>query len=181
MVLCKQMTRELTHTTKRDSSDSRTACFDFQADSKLSPHCPDRVGESNLQGARSASPRIGRNLSTTVAAPQPGGAFQSKWTRRSRPWNASVPATVVASLVIETRQVGPPRLRPNHPPFSRSDWHDYGVAARGAADPAESDDSMIKTFSGGEEPETVAGRSFGEPRQHAGRKASRIHGSPVRD
>jgi len=171
MILCKQMDNQLTKTS-RYSSDPRITCFDSHADSKRAPTLQERVGESNHQGAQSGIAQIGRVCSTTVAAPQAGGAFQSKWTRKTRPWNVSTPATVVASRppgfddrVTEGSKeaahseddprfesqavikIGRPRVTrdpwgshsgesqkmreawrtlPNHPPFSKPDWHDYG-------------------------------------------------------
>ena len=111
MVLCEQMDNELTTTTDQNSTDPRIACFDSRSNSKLtSQHsvsaqsgAPQRVGDSNHQGAPSGSAPIGRVCPTTVAAPQQGGASHSKWTRRTRPWNASTPATVVASLIAGPR------------------------------------------------------------------------------
>ena len=111
MVLCEQMDNELTKTADQNSTDPQIACFDSRSNSKLtSQHsapvqsgAPQRVGDSNHQGAPSGSAPIGRVCPTTVAAPQQGGASHSKWTRRTRPWNASTPATVVTSFVAGPR------------------------------------------------------------------------------
>ena len=100
------MQRKLT-TTKQDSSDPRIACFLSHADSKL-PHTPhERVGDSKHQGTQSGfnNPTQTQQGSeegwpTAVAASHPAGAFQSKWTRKTLPWNANVPATVVAPIGI---------------------------------------------------------------------------------
>jgi hypothetical protein len=37
----------------------------------------------------------------TVVAARTGGASQSKWARETRPWNANLQTTVVASFGIE--------------------------------------------------------------------------------
>jgi hypothetical protein len=161
MFLCEQMDSKLTKTS-RDSSGPRIACFHSHADSKRAPTLSEPVGESNHQGAQSGFAQIGRVRSTTVAAPQAGGAFQSKWTRKTRPWNVSTPATVVASrppgfddrVTEGSNEAAHPedgprfqchavikigcsrvndsdekratlRTLPNHPPFSKPDWHDY--------------------------------------------------------
>ena len=58
---------------------------------------PQRFHRSHHQGPQSGIARIGRIRATTVAALQTGGASQSKWARRSRPWNTSTSTTVVAS------------------------------------------------------------------------------------
>lgn len=85
---------ELTRSTS-DSSHRQTACADRQ-DGSFPP--PGRARRSDHQGTRSGFARIGRIRATTVVALRTGGASQSKWARRSRPWNASTPTAVVASL-----------------------------------------------------------------------------------
>ena len=109
MFLCKQMDQELTTTTttKRNSSEARNACFDSRSDGVANQaHNTQRrarmaathkqVGESNQQGAQSGVSPIGRACTTTVTAPQQGGASPSRWTRKTRPWNASTPVAVVS-------------------------------------------------------------------------------------
>ena len=111
MVRCEQMDRTRTNTTLGTPADPRIACSDFRSDSKpttttsasradeTSPHgAPQRVGESDHQGARIRNARISGFLQATAAARLGGGASPSKWTRRTRPWNASTPAAVVDSF-----------------------------------------------------------------------------------
>ncbi len=81
--------------TTLDSPRRRTARIDRQDESLRSPQ---RFHRSHHQGPQSGIARIGRIRATTVAALQTGGASQSKWARRSRPWNVSTSTTVVASL-----------------------------------------------------------------------------------
>lgn len=147
------------------SLEHRITCFGIHTGSDLlrqnateSP--PQRAWLSDHQGARSVAARIERAWPATVVAPQTGGASQSKWTRKSRPWNASRPTTVAASddRGRSSREAGVERID--------------GLAS-------EMQRSVEPTFSGGEEPETMAGRPEGKPCNHAVRKGSRIHGSPV--
>ena len=91
------MDKKLT-TTDRKPSDYRIACSDYHSDSSAPPK---RVRESDHQGAQSGCVQIGSIWSTTVVAPRTGGASRSKWTRKTRPWNASLRATVVATVKIE--------------------------------------------------------------------------------
>ncbi len=120
------MTNQLTRS-ERNSNDARKACFNSQA---LSISGNQRERELNHQGARSATPHTHvakRVRPTTVATAQPGGASSSKWTRKTRPWNVSMPTTVVASFSVEafaqTRAGSDgPKSLPNHPPFSSPEW-----------------------------------------------------------
>ena len=111
MVRCEQMDRTRTNTTNGNPNDPRTACSDFRSDSKpvtTTPAgrsddpsqigVPQRVGESDHQGARVRTARINGFRKATAAARLGGGASPSKWTRRTRPWNASTPAAVVDSF-----------------------------------------------------------------------------------
>ena len=79
-------------------SDYRIACSDYHSDS-IAPH--KRVRELDHQGAQSGSFQIGSIWSATVVAPRTGGASQSKRTRKTRPWNTSLRAAVVATISIE--------------------------------------------------------------------------------
>ena len=90
------MDKKLT-TTQQKTFDSRIVYSDARSDSAITPPTPQPVGTSNIQGTRFASLGVESVWPTTVVAPQPGGAPSSKWTRKTRPWNASLPTTVVAS------------------------------------------------------------------------------------
>lgn len=94
------MDKELTKTDVK-SSDHRIACADDQTNSPIPPN---RARKSDHQGAQFGCPQIGSIWSTTVVALRIGGASRSKWTRKTRPWNASLRATVVASISIEEPQ-----------------------------------------------------------------------------
>jgi hypothetical protein len=61
----------------------------------------DRARESDHQGAQFQRLSFGRCWPTTVVALRTGGALHSKWTRKTRPWNARLQTTVVASIPIE--------------------------------------------------------------------------------
>ncbi len=103
-------------TTEQESFDFRIACSVSHTGSPASHPHPQRAGATDLQGARFESAQIERYLPTTVAARQPGGAFHSKWTRKTRPWNASLSATVVASIEVEIEEEDPrePEFIPVH-------------------------------------------------------------------
>jgi hypothetical protein len=45
--------------------------------------------------------KIGKFPPATVVAARTGGASQSKWARKTRPWNANLQTTVVACFEIE--------------------------------------------------------------------------------
>lgn len=100
----------------------------FQLSDPLDFRKPTRERELNLQGARSDPPHTrvtNRVRPTTAAAAQPGGASSSKWTRKTRPWNVSMPTAVVASFSAEAFAqaiFGGPKTLPNHPPLPRSSW-----------------------------------------------------------
>lgn len=106
---CGQMERELTTTETQSTSGIRIACSDLRSDSwEAQPMYaeaqapvespPERVGRSDHQGARSGNPLSGSLPPTTAVGPQAGGASPSKWTRKTRPWNASTPMAVVDPL-----------------------------------------------------------------------------------
>ena len=150
------MDRDRTNTTHEEPADPRIACSDSRSDSRSSRAmktgrhdatssigAPRRVGESDHQGARAGETRKDGSRKATAVARLKGGASPSKWTRRTRPWNASTPTAVVDSFHAGPR-------------------------------------SALEVYSGGEVPEAGAGESIGGTRQHAVRKGSRIHGSPVR-
>ena len=150
------MAHELTTATEREPSGPRIACSDSRSAStptntasparladRRTARAPERVGESDHQGAWIRSARTSEFFSTTAAVMPGGGASQSKWTRRTRPRNASI-----STAVVDLFHAGPR--------------------------------SALEVYSGGEAPEPMAGGSLGEPRRHAVRKDSRIHGSPVR-
>ena len=85
----------------RKSSDDRMACSDDPSGSTTPPSSPDRARESDHQGAQNRCAPIGRIWPTTIVAPCTGGASQSKWTRKTQPWNMSLRTTVVAFISIE--------------------------------------------------------------------------------
>ncbi len=109
------MSEKLTNT-ELETSENRTARTDYQcgsgshqgSDNRHGPRChpdsltpPSRARQSDHQGAQFASVRLGRYSPATVVALRTGGASRSKWTRKTRPWNASLRTTVVASIRIE--------------------------------------------------------------------------------
>ena len=93
------MRKKLTNGTK-NSFEHRSVCSSGSPPSALDPR---RARPLERQGERSTPPReavqtasFERVRSAAVVASRAGGASQSKWTRRSRPWNASMPTAVVA-------------------------------------------------------------------------------------
>jgi hypothetical protein len=100
-----KMRKKLTNGTK-NSFEHRSVCSSGSPPSALDPR---RARPLERQGERSIPPReavqtasFERVRSAAVVASRAGGASQSKWTRRSRPWNASMPAAVVAPYSILT-------------------------------------------------------------------------------
>lgn len=91
------MDKELTEIDKK-SSDIGIVCSNDRAGSTPPPS---RVEKLDHQGARFRCTQIGSIWPATVAAPRTGGASQSKWARKTRPWNASLRVTVVAFISIE--------------------------------------------------------------------------------
>ena len=158
---------ELT-TTKKKTSDFRIACFESCADSKTPLHLVKRVGDSDIQGTKSGLPKIEVRWMTTVVAPQPEGAFSSKWTRKTRPWNASLPTTVVASAkayertFVSVDEFGPSDVEylENHPPYSLPDFRIRGV--RGV----RGEGALMRSLAQGRSPVNDAG---GERREIQGR------------
>ena len=77
---------------------------------------------------------------TTVVAPQSGGAPPSKWTRKTRPWIASLPTAVVSSMNLygitsgEHDNTDPTDTEStsNHPPHSLPDWSADGTRGEGS-------------------------------------------------
>jgi len=140
------MDKKLT-TTEKKSFDFRIVCADARADSSTVPPSPQRVGASDSQGTRFGSTEVGSTWPTTVVAPQAGGAPSSKWTRRTRPWNASLPTTVVASTnAFEKPDESDPtdaEFLANHPPYSLPEWRPHGVRGEGALMT-----SVARSFSG---------------------------------
>lgn len=105
------MDRDRTNTTHEDPADPRIACSDFRSgsrparakkagrsDATSSIGAPRRAGESDHQGTRAGEARQGGFRKATAVARLKGGASASKWTRRTRPWNASTPTAVVDSF-----------------------------------------------------------------------------------
>jgi hypothetical protein len=88
-------------TTDRKSSDYRIVCSEYPSGSSNTPQPPQRAEVTDHQGAQFGRAQIGRIWPTTVVAPRKGGAPQSKWTRKTRPWNAMLKTAVVASIEIE--------------------------------------------------------------------------------
>ena len=105
------MDRKLT-TTDQKSSDYRVACSNDHA-GLIAP--PKRALELDHQGAQSGCAQIGRFWPATVVAPRTGGASQSKWTRKTQPWNASLRTTVVAFVSIEEPRLENSECMPTHP------------------------------------------------------------------
>jgi len=106
------MTRtKLTNGTK----NSFTIRSGFSADSDYSIGTAHRDPSSEAQGTHSESSHEGirrvtsfeRALSATAVDSQAGGAPQSKWTRKSRPWNVSDSTAVVASRSIREAWLSP--------------------------------------------------------------------------
>jgi hypothetical protein len=97
------MTNNITNKTE-NSFEHRSVCFSGNAYSALGPR---RVGPLDRQGERSTPPReeaqtvsFERIPPATAVASREGGASPSKRTRRSRPWNASMPTAVATSSSI---------------------------------------------------------------------------------
>ncbi len=97
------MSKKLINGTQ-NSFEHRSVCSNGGAHSVRDPR---RACPLDRQGERSTPPReavqtasFKRVRSAAVVASREGGASQSKRTRRSRPWNASMPAAVVASSSI---------------------------------------------------------------------------------
>lgn len=158
------MDKELT-TTKQETFDSRIVCAEARGDSKIAPPFPERVGASDLQGAQSGSAELESARQTTVVAPRPGGASSSKRARKTRPWNASLPTTVVtSSKALERRFVSVDEFDPtdaeylaNHPPYSLPVWRPHGIRGEGA---------LMRSLARGRSPVNHAG---GERREIQGR------------
>ena len=129
------MDKKLT-TTKQESFDFRIVCADSRSDSTPAPPPLQRVGVSDLQGARFGSAEVERAWPTTVVAPQSGGAPASKWTRRTRPWDASLPTIVVSSAnvfaTIEQPDPTDAEYLADHPPYSLPAWRPHGQRGEGA-------------------------------------------------
>ncbi len=140
------MDKKLT-TTKQETFDIRTVCAEARTDSTPAPSSPERVGALAFQGARIGSAEVESAWPTTVVAPQTGGASSSKWTRRTRPWNASLPTTVVTPTnSYEQKDESDPtdaEFLANHPPYSLPEWRPHGVRGEGALMR-----SVAKSFSG---------------------------------
>lgn len=116
--------------TELETSENRTARTDYQCGSgshqgsgnRHGPRCrpdsltpPSRARQSDHQGAQFASVRLGRYSPATVVALRTGGASRSKWTRKTRPWNASLRTTVVAFVSIEEPRLENSECMPTHP------------------------------------------------------------------
>ena len=129
-------------TTERKTSDYRIAYSDYHADSHAgSTTPPNRARESGHQEAQLGSSSIGRFWPATVGAARTEGASQSKWTRKTRSWNAKPQTTVVAS--IKAGEPDPERisLMPRRPygsvgsigvlrPYGRRRWQGYSGRSR---------------------------------------------------
>ena len=107
----------------------------------------------------------GRDGSTATAAARPGGAFRCKGTRRSRPWNTTLPAVVVTSPSIQQRWLSMEDATPNE------SWRPERAADSDSADRpgAALDDSVA-----------MARGPQGDPCGQVARKGGRILDSPVR-
>ncbi len=156
-----RMSNKLTNET-RNSFEHQSVCSNGSAHSALDPR---RVCLLDRQGERSTPPReAGQTASfervppAAAVASREGGASQSKRTRRSRPWNVSMPTAVVASSSI------------------LKDWLFLDESAPGAAGntvPALDEENAIvrndgygsanATTSGTTKPESLAGSSQGDP------------------
>ena len=127
VVLWSQMMNELTRTEK-NSNDNRKACFNSQEFSVSGNQRDDELDHQGAQSDPPHTPVVNRVSPATVATAQPGGASSSKWTRKTRPWNVSIPTTVVASFstverTAQTRaSADGSKSLPNHPPFSNPTW-----------------------------------------------------------
>ncbi len=171
------MSEELTNT-EIETSENRTARADYHggsgshegssndqgSDNRHGPRChpdsltpPSRARQSDHQGAQFASVRLGRYSPATVVALRTGGASRSKWTRKTRPWNASLRTTVVASIKIED--------------LIREHTHSSSTESIG---------SRRERRSLASRPEAVAGESKGDPGRNGAQMGNRIHGSSVR-
>jgi hypothetical protein len=123
-------------TTQQETFDFRIACAYVRVDSTTAPRSPQRVGASDLQGTRFGSAEVESAWPTTVVASRTGGAPSSKWTRKTRPWNASLPTTVVSSSnafeKIDESDPSDAEFMANHPPYSLPEWRPHGVRGEGA-------------------------------------------------
>ena len=112
---------------ERETFDFRIVCSDSRSGSSTAPQAPQGVADSDSQGAQSGSSQIERAWLTTVVAPRKGGASRSKWTRKTRPWNASLPTAVVASHNAGPCNIGSSEFLPNDPPYSLPRCHPNGA------------------------------------------------------
>ena len=96
------------------------------------PPPPPQAMLSDLQGVQLGSSEIERTWLATVVTPQTGGAPSSKWTRKTRPWFASLPTTVVASSEADTSDPIDAEYMANPLPYSLPEWRpQYPLDARG--------------------------------------------------
>jgi len=98
--LWNSMDDELTNLDPRASED-RMTCSDAPSGSNDTPQQPgalDHQGAASERalGRTAGSAELGSFSPTTVVAVRTGGASRSKWTRKTRPWNAKPETTVVA-------------------------------------------------------------------------------------
>ena len=145
----------------RNSFEQQSVCSNGSAHSALDPR---RVCLLDRQGERSTPPReAGQTASfkrvppAAAVASREGGASQSKRTRRSRPWNVSMPTAVVTSSSILKEWLFLDESAPStgntipaldeENAIARNDW--YG--------------SANATTSGATKPESLAGSSQGDP------------------
>lgn len=160
------MDKELT-AMDRKSSDHRIACSDDQSSSTMPRTIgplPNRALESDLQGAQIRYTPIGKIWPTTIVAPCTGGASQSKWTRKTQPWNTMAETIVVASSPTDKSHVD----------------HDELMPKRRCCRCGPCGLSALTMFSDFTKPEAIAGRIKGDSCDLVARKGSRIYGSSVR-
>jgi len=84
------------------------------------------ISESRSEERRETS--FERTLPTAAVPQRPEGAFQSKWTRRSRPWNVTVETAVVASPPILETWLFPKTMQHDDPPNDRCDCIDGSIS-----------------------------------------------------
>jgi hypothetical protein len=168
------MFEELTHS-GQNSLEARSTRSNDSAEPDASQH---RLRSLDRQGACSGPPRVSERLAplervlpATAAAGPPGGAPLAKRARRSRPWNVSQPAAVVAPVSIRDAWLSNEEAMPRPgligaeerclPASDRLDGPAHGTSF-------DSCESV-----------TTAGTALGEPCDRVARKGNRILGSSV--